>query len=105
VSNPKQIDKSGVWVVNLSEYRFPHGTREGVVFEPKQPTRVDMDDWIKGQEPILQQVEDPFGQMPESPVVQETPLKNHETGKPVTGVGTGPKGSGNGDEVRANKGK
>lgn len=96
----RQIDKDGVWIVNLSEFRFAHGLRPDVVFEPKQPTRVKLDAWIEGQAPMLVVTEDPFGALPESPVVKETPLVDSDTGKPVTGVGTGPDGSGNGDDVR-----
>lgn len=99
-TNARQIDKDGVWIVNLSQFRYPHGTREGAYFEPKQPTRVLMDDWIKSQAPMLQEIDDPFGEIPESPVVNENPLVRVEDGKPVTGVGTGPQGSGNGDDVR-----
>lgn len=99
---PKQIDKpseGGEWFVNMSEYRFPHGLREGVHFEPKEPTCVKPDDWIAGQ-PVIVKMADPFGELPESPIIEETPLREFETQKPVTGVGTGPDGSGNGDDAR-----
>lgn len=101
-ASPRQIDsdKTAVWVVNLSEFRFQHGERADVLFEPKKPTRVKMDAWIEGQTPILQVIDDPFGPLPNSPVIKETPLRDFETGQPVTGVGTGPEGSGNADDVR-----
>lgn len=57
------IDKDGDWYVNRALYRFPHGTREGVVFESGVPTRVVLDDWIKGQ-PLIEKVADPFGELP-----------------------------------------
>lgn len=91
-----------IWVVNMSEFRFAHGMRNGVYFDPKQPTRVVPDEWIKSQ-PLLVEIKDPFGALPESPLVVETPLMDDQTKKPVTGVGTGPQGSGNGDDVRAKK--
>lgn len=93
-------DKAAVWIVNLSQFRMPHGTREGVYFEPAQPTGILLDDWIKGQKPILVEVDDPFGDLPASPVIDPNPLVNSANGKPVTGVGTGPEGSGNADDMR-----
>lgn len=103
-NGPKDIDgKDGKWYVCLSEFRFPHGTRSGVVFDSRIPTRVLPDAWIESQHPMIQEVADPFGAIPESPVVQESPLRDTETGKPATGVGTGPQGTGTADEVRAKK--
>lgn len=73
----KSIDKDqdAVWVVNTAAFRWAHGIREGVYFDPNVPTRVKMDDWIKGQAPILQVVDDPHGELPESPVKNDTPLR------------------------------
>jgi hypothetical protein len=96
----KVFDKDGVWIANLGQYRFQHGTRAEVVFDPHVPTRVKMDDWIASQAPILSPVEDPFGELPESPVIDPNPLISEETGKSVTGVGTGAEGTGNADDAR-----
>jgi hypothetical protein len=94
-------DKDAVWVVNLSEFRFAHGARAGVVFDPKIATRVRMDSWIEGQAPLLQVMEDPHAdELPASPVIKETPLIDSATKKPVTGVGTGPEGTHNGEAAR-----
>jgi hypothetical protein len=94
-------EKEAVWVVNLGAFRFAHGTREGVVFDPQVATRVKMDEWIESQAPLLVQVEDPYSEdLPASPVIDPNPLVSEKTGKSVTGVGTGPEGSGNADDVR-----
>lgn len=103
VDGTKVFDKSkdAVWVVNLGEFRWPHGEREGVVFDPRVACKILMDDWIKGQHPILQTIADPHDdELPPSPVIDPNPLISNETGKSVTGVGTGPEGSGNADDVR-----
>lgn len=101
-NNPVSVDKDkdAVWVANLGQYRMAHGLREKVVFDPGTPVRIKMDAWIESQAPILVVVEDPFGELPASPVVDPTPLVSQKDGKPVTGVGTGPAGSGNADDAR-----
>lgn len=53
MANINLYDEDGnSWVTNRGEYRMPHATRVGLVFEPGQPTKVNLDDWIKGQ-PVL----------------------------------------------------
>lgn len=99
----KVIDKGSeaTWVVNLGEFRFAHGLREGVVFDPKIAVKIKMDDWIMGQAPLLVEIKDPHeDDLPASPVVDPNPLVSEQTGKSVTGVGTGPEGTGNADDVR-----
>jgi hypothetical protein len=100
----KVVDKTktSVWVVNLGQFRFPHGTREGVFFDPRIAVKIEMDDWIKSQEPLLAEVDDPHtDDLPASPVIDPNPLVDLDTGKPITGVGTGPAGTGTADELRA----
>lgn len=101
--NTKVIDKDkdAVWVVNVGQFRWPHGEREGVSFDVGTAYRIKMDDWIEGQKPILQVIEDPHtSELPANPIIEPSPKISDETGKPVTGVGTGPEGSGNADDVR-----
>lgn len=86
----RRIKTEPKWFVNLSEFRFPHGTRQGVVFESGTPIKIMEDAWIKGQAPIIAEVPDPFGELPESPVVVASPLTNSDTGQPATGTGVGP---------------
>lgn len=106
MTSPRKIDsekEGGVWVVNMAQFRMAHGERDAVVFDPKQPTCIKMDDWIKRQGEMFAVVEDPFAPVPESPVINESPLKDSKTGKPATGVGTGPEGTGNADDVRSKR--
>lgn len=82
----KVIDKDGEWYVNTAQYRFVHGTRQGVIFEPGVATKfksqtkaADKDhpavaDWIDGQ-PLIQKIADPYGELPKQ-VKSETPLKD-----------------------------
>ncbi len=57
----KIIDEDGdSWVTNTGEYRMVHTSRESMpTFEPGQPTKVNMDPWIKGQ-PTLAVTDDPL---------------------------------------------
>jgi hypothetical protein len=99
----KVVDKGNesVWVVNLGQFRFAHGTREGVVFDPQVAVKIKMDAWIEGQAPLLTTINDPHeDELPQSPVIDPNPLVSEKTGKSVTGVSTGPEGSGNADDMR-----
>ena len=53
VANINLYDEDGnAWVTNRGEYRMPHASRDGLIFEPSQPTKVNLDSWIMGQ-PVL----------------------------------------------------
>jgi len=72
----RSIDRDGVWFVNRSQYRWVHGLREGVWFEPGQPTQVVEDAWTKAQAEagVLVAVEDPFALPKIEPITSVTPL-------------------------------
>ena len=67
------------FVTNRGEYRMPHPSRAGLIFEPGQSTKVNVDSWIKSQ-PVLA-VTDMYGAdivpdapasaVPEAPVVDQ----------------------------------
>lgn len=43
----KVVDKTGIWL--RSSAAFPMAQPDGHRFLPRQPTKIDLDDWIKGQ--------------------------------------------------------
>lgn len=43
----KVVDKTGIWLLNRGA--FPMQQPGGHRFVPGQPTKIDLDDWIKGQ--------------------------------------------------------
>ena len=89
MADAKSIDKDGKWFVNTAQFRFAHGERAGVVFEPGVPTRVKPDGWIEGQ-PLIVEVSDPYGDLP-AQIGVETPLKGGSAAPAAktTGKGTG----------------
>lgn len=52
-------DDGEIWIRNIGDFRMPHPTRERLIFEPGQPTKVHGDDWISGQ-PVLEEMDDPL---------------------------------------------
>ena len=43
----KVVDKTGIWLSSVAA--FPMIQPDGHRFLPRQPTKIDLDDWIKGQ--------------------------------------------------------
>lgn len=72
----RSIDNDGSWYVNRSQFRMVNGDREGVWFEPGQPTRVKPDAWIATHVElgILVKVDDPFAVPEIEPIEPITPL-------------------------------
>lgn len=84
----KVVDKAkegAEWFINTALYRFAHPLREGVHFEPQEPTLIVPDDWIKGQ-PLIVSCPDPSSgdEMP-GPIQPGSVLRDGETGETVQG--------------------
>lgn len=58
----KVVDKSGVWVINKSEFPLPDYTREGgaVLIESGVPTKIELSDFLKAQPTLEVMTVDPI---------------------------------------------
>lgn len=69
----KVVDKTGIWL--KSRATFPMCQPGGHRFIPGQPTKVDLDEWIKGQveAQVLAVCDDPLG--PPAETTERTAVK------------------------------
>lgn len=84
----KIVDKAkegGKWFISRGLYRFAHGEREGVFFEPQVPTLIKPDAWIKGQTLIVECPDPQSGDDMPGPVEPESVLRDAETKEVVQG--------------------
>lgn len=57
------INKSGVWLVNRAQFAL-HDPESSTRFEPGEPTKATLTDWVKAQ-PTIQRCADPSADLSE----------------------------------------
>lgn len=104
MSDVRMIDKkSGTWVTNTSEFPLAdHGRHaanpgsELIVIAPGQPTKIDLNDYLRGQPTLVRMTEDPVTGEPIAPEVVAEPVEGApadggEGGEAAPVVSTGKK--------------